>query len=142
MKAAFVVLGAAAIAVVLFFLFRPEDDDEAATTTRPATMTETPTETAATTEPAEAGPTRIAVRVRNGNVAGGIQRATVERGDRVVLVVRSDVADHVHVHGFDLLADVAPGRPARFDFRADLVGRFEIELEDRALQIVELRVNP
>lgn len=60
----------------------------------------------------------------------------------VAVVVVSDVADHVHIHGFDLLADVAPGDPARFSFRADLVGRFEIELEDRRLLIAELRVNP
>jgi hypothetical protein len=150
MRAALILLGAAAIALVLFLVFRPDgDDDEAATTrettTEQATTTaeqETTTEAATTTEPAETGPTRIRVTVRNGRPVGGVQRATLNQGDRVVLVVRSDVADHVHVHGFDLLADVDSGQPARFDFRADLTGRFEVELEDRRVPIAELRVNP
>ena len=55
--------------------------------------------------------------------------------------MRSDVADEVHVHGYDLFADVAPGQPTRISFRADIVGRFDIELEDRALPLVDLRVQ-
>ena len=39
------------------------------------------------------------------------------------------------------LADVAPGQPGRISFRADLVGRFDLELEDRAVLIAELRVS-
>jgi hypothetical protein len=48
----------------------------------------------------------------------------------------------VHVHGYDLFRDVAPGRPARFSFPARVDGVFEIELEDRAEQIISLRVRP
>jgi len=48
----------------------------------------------------------------------------------------------VHVHGYDLMADVAPGKPARIDFTANLTGRFEIELEDRGKQIAQLTVLP
>jgi hypothetical protein len=59
-----------------------------------------------------------------------------------VLIVRSDVADHVHVHGYDLMQDVAPGAPARISFRADAPGRFEVELEDRHLPLTELVVRP
>ena len=66
----------------------------------------------------------------------------MEQGERVVLVVRSNVADHVHVHGYDLFADVAPGASARLAFRATIPGRFEIELEDRHVQIAELTVQP
>jgi hypothetical protein len=59
-----------------------------------------------------------------------------------VLLIRSAVADHAHLHGYDLLADVAPGRTARIAFRADVPGRFEIELEDRGEQFAELIVSP
>ena len=69
-------------------------------------------------------------------------RVTVTEGDVVVVSVRSDVVDHVHVHGYDLMADVAPGKPARVRFRASLTGRFEIELEDRGEQIAQLTVLP
>ena len=33
---------------------------------------------------------------------GGIKRATVSKDERVVLTVRSDVSDEVHVHGYNL----------------------------------------
>ena len=58
------------------------------------------------------------------------------------MIVRSDVADEVHVHGYDLMADVAPGKPVRIEFTANLTGRFEIELEDRGKQIAQLTVLP
>lgn len=148
-------LGAVVAAVVLFLLLRPEngDDDAAqttpteATTTNETTTTDTETETetetaVTTTAPAPPPATRIAVRVRNGGPVGGVARVTVEQGERVRLIVQSDVADHVHVHGFDLFKDVAPGMPARFSLRADTVGRFEVELEDRHLLLAELRVEP
>jgi hypothetical protein len=152
-------LGAIVVAVVLFVLLRPEDgDDDAATTptttatttnetttsdTETETETGTETETAATTtEPAPPPGTRIAIRVRNGAPVGGVERVTVQQGDRVRLIVRSDIADHVHVHGYDLFKDVAPGTPARFSFRATTFGSFEIELEDRHLLLAELQVEP
>jgi hypothetical protein len=57
-------------------------------------------------------------------------------------VVESELTDHVHLHGYDLMADVAPRAPATIRFTADAPGRFEIELEDRGLQIGELEVRP
>jgi hypothetical protein len=82
------------------------------------------------------------VRVVNGVPEGGIVRETVDKGDRVALIVTSDVADHVHVHGYDLFRDLVPGKRARIAFRARLTGRFVVELEDRHAQIAELTVNP
>ena len=70
---------------------------------------------------------------------GGITRATLEKGAPVVLVVRADVADHVHLHGYDVMRE---GAPARLAFRADLVGVFEVELEERKVPIAELEVRP
>ena len=48
----------------------------------------------------------------------------------------------MHLHGYDLSADVAPGSPATIQFTADVPGRFEIELEDLGVQIAELEVRP
>lgn len=87
-------------------------------------------------------PVVVSVRVRGGVPQGGIVRATVRRGERVVLRVRADVADEVHVHGYDLVREVAPGREARIAFRAAIPGRFEVELERRHVQIAELTVRP
>jgi hypothetical protein len=140
-------LAGAAILVALFLVLRPDDDDDdgaappppPATTTTTA-MTTTPTRTTTTTRPA--GPTTIRIVVRGGRVVGGLRRARLERGERAVLVVRADVSDHVHLHGYDIMRDVSPGAPARLRFRATIPGRFEVELEDRRLQIAQLEVRP
>ena len=86
--------------------------------------------------------TTVRIVVRGGKVRGGIQRATVEQGKKVAIVVGSDVADEVHLHGYDKMADVAPGKPARLVFVASIPGRFEVELEDRGLQIADIEVRP
>jgi hypothetical protein len=138
-----IVIAAVAALAVAFVLVRPGDDDQAAPTTVPTT-TDTTTEAETETTPTEPAPEqiRLVVTVRDGRPVGGIARATASEGDPVLVVVRSDVSDHVHVHGYDLMGDVAPGRPARMQFRASLTGRFEIELEDRGQQIAQLTVVP
>jgi hypothetical protein len=75
-------------------------------------------------------------------VLGGLARPRVEQGQRVRLVVGADVSDHVHLHGYDIMRDVSPGNPAVITFRATTAGRFEVELEDRGLQIAEIEVRP
>jgi hypothetical protein len=72
----------------------------------------------------------------------GIVRATVKQGDKVVLVVKSDVADEIHLHGYDLKTNVAAGGTARLLFTATIPGRFEVELESRSTQIADLTVEP
>lgn len=115
-----------------------DDGDAAATdTTTETTETQTTTETT----PPTAGPTEIRIVVVNGAPKGGIVRENVEKDDRVVLIVRSDVADHVHLHGYDIMRDVAPGRPARLPFKATIPGRFEVELEDRGVPIADISVS-
>jgi hypothetical protein len=140
-------LGGVALAVVLFFILRPKGEDEATPAPARTTVETTNGSTTATIEETttEAGPPpprSFTLAVRDGRPRGGVKRLRVERGDRVVLVVRSDVSDHVHLHGYDVMRDVGPGEPARFRFRATLPGRFEIELEDRHLLIAELEVRP
>ena len=140
-------LGVIVALVALFLVFRPGDDDEGGTGTTtsavtvPPTIEPTTTETeTATTAAPEA--TQLVVTIRGGEPVDGIVRAEAHKGDPVVVIVRSDVADEVHVHGYDLMADVAPGKPARIEFTADLTGRFEIELESRGKQIGQLTVLP
>ncbi len=138
-----IVIAAVAALAVAFVLVRPGDDDQAAPTTVPTT-TDTTTEAETETTPTEPAPEqiRLVVTVRDGRPVGGIARATASEGDPVLVVVRSDVSDHVHIHGYDLMGDVGPARPARMQFRASLTGRFEIELEDRGQQIAQLTVVP
>ena len=86
-------------------------------------------------------PVVITVRVVDGVAVGGIARPSVKKGDRVVLVVRSDVADEVHLHGYDVSREVAAGGTARLPFVAKIPGRFEVELEESGVQVAELTVR-
>jgi heme/copper-type cytochrome/quinol oxidase subunit 2 len=142
--ARWIVLAAGVVVVVaLFVVLRPSGDDaapERAPSSSPST-----TGSAPTTEPTEtatpAPDTReIEIEVEEGRVDGP-NTVRVERGERVRLVVSADVADEVHVHGYDLIADVAPGSPAEIAFRADAPGVFEVELEAAGLLLVQLQVQ-
>ena len=138
--------GIIVLAVILFIALRPDDSEPVAATSEPTTTTEettteeTTTEETTTTEPANQ-PQRVSVRYANGEVVGGMVRADIEEGSEVVLVVRADVEDEVHLHGYDIAADVAPGQAARITFSADMVGEFEVELEDLGVPIAELTVS-
>jgi hypothetical protein len=80
--------------------------------------------------------------IRNGEPVGGIQELEYSAGEEVRFRVESDVADEVHVHGYDLMQDVPAGGSVEFDFPAELEGIFEAELEGRKEQVLEQRVNP
>ena len=133
-----------AVAAVLFIVLRP-DDEQASNPPPPP-----PPPPAGTTvaEPPPPKPphapkvVRVNIVVRGGRPVGGIRRVTVARNRRVILTVRADVTDEVHLHGYDVMRDIAPGKPGRIDFRATIPGRFEVELEDAGLQIADLTVNP
>jgi hypothetical protein len=98
--------------------------------------------TTETTPPPPPGPTEIRIVVVDGAPKGGIVREKVQKNDRVVLIVRADVTDHIHLHGYDIMRDVVPGKPARLPFKATIPGRFEVELEDRGVQIADITVEP
>jgi hypothetical protein len=80
--------------------------------------------------------------IRNGEPVGGIKKLEYSAGEQIRFEVHSDVADEVHVHGYDLMQDVPAGGTVSFDFPAEIEGIFEAELEGRKEQILELRVNP
>ena len=138
--------------VSLFFALRPNDDDDAAATTAAQTTTAqttteapppaTTTEQVTTTAPPPEPQVVRAKIVVPADTAPTVKQLSVQRDRQVELVVESELTDHVHLHGYDLMADVAPGAPATIRFKATAPGRFEIELEDRGLQIGELEVRP
>jgi hypothetical protein len=78
----------------------------------------------------------------DGEPVGGVTEITVNKGDEVRFEVKSAVADEIHVHGYDLMKDVEAGGAVSFAFPAEIEGIFEAELEERAEQILELRVEP
>lgn len=81
------------------------------------------------------------IEVRGGQVRGGTKRVQADVGDTVALTVTSDVADTVHVHGYDLEEPVAPEEPATVAFTVDIPGVFEVELHDSGLKLADLQVG-
>jgi heme/copper-type cytochrome/quinol oxidase subunit 2 len=136
-----IVAATVVVAVGLFMLVRPDAEDEQPLTT-PTTVTGTRMTTSPPAPPQPPPPARIEITVRGGTPVDGVRRITVAKGRRVVLIVTSDVADHVHVHGYDLMRDVAPGRPARIPFPATIVGTVEVELEDRGVPLATVTTKP
>lgn len=131
-----------AVVAILILASQSGDDDEpprATTTaapavTTPATTPAKPGEAEEPSAPAEPEPT-VLERGKDG-------RVEVSKGERVRFVVRSDVADEVHLHGYDIAKDVAAGGQVTFSFTADITGIFEIELEHAGEPIGKLVVNP
>ena len=85
--------------------------------------------------------TAIRITVKGGRPVGGIQRPEVTLGDNAIIYVKSDVADEVHFHGYDLSQDVEAGGTVQIPFHATIPGRFEIELENSGVQLAELTVS-
>jgi hypothetical protein len=125
------VVGALIVAIVAFVVAQPGDDDDSTpsssgsqtqTTADSGTDTETDTQPEA---PAEPPVTRISVK--GGVIEGDVKSIEVANGDTVRIVVSSDVDDEIHLHGYDIEEEAAPGKPARFEFKADVEGAFELE---------------
>ncbi len=138
----FLIIGIAiAVAAGLYLVLRPDDTDEPVATPPPTTTQATTTVTTTAPPPPPPGPpppARVRIRVEGGLPVGGPRRVTVARGRRVILIVTSDVSDHVHLHGYDVMRDVGPGMPATIAFRATRPGTVEAELEDRGVQIARI----
>ncbi len=100
----------------------------------------------ASSEAAEAGTDAGAevptIEFKNGEAVGGVTKIEANAGERVRFKVHSDVAEEVHVHGYDLMKDVPAGGTIEFDFPAEIEGIFEAEMEGAGVQVLELRVNP
>ncbi|MDX6286362.1 MAG: hypothetical protein QOG53_1847 [Frankiales bacterium] len=104
----------------------------ATTTTAPPTGTSSPT------------PNYDAVvnlTVANGKVTGDTPRAKVKKGQRVAIIVKSDVADEIHLHGYDKMVDVTAGGTATLVFVADIPGVFTVELESRSKELTKIQVS-
>ena len=107
----------------------------AASPTTPSGSTGAPSPTAAAVDQT------IRISYAGGKVSGVGSLVKVALNSRVALVVTSDVADEVHLHGYDKSADVAGGGTVTVLFEATLPGRFEVELEKLRRRLVVLQVQ-
>jgi ABC-type glycerol-3-phosphate transport system substrate-binding protein len=145
MKFALMLAAVAAGAIALAGCGGDSTNDAATTTETTATAPTTTTDTTATTETTATTPAPqakvITVNVVKGVPQGGIQRPSVKKGDKVVLVVRTDSGEAVHLHGYNIEKEVVPGKAVRLPFTANIAGRFEVELHptDALLAVIEVQ---
>jgi len=122
-----------------------QDPQEAATasaSSEPSAPTPTPTRSATPTPaPSPTAATRtVAVSYAGGEVTGTSGREEVPVGEQVVLRISSDVAEQVHVHGYDLEGAIPAGGSIDIPLTADIPGVFEVELHESGKVLFQLRV--
>ena len=83
----------------------------------------------------------IEASVAGGTVTVEQDRFEVAKGADVVIRVTDDVEEPIHLHGYDIETDAAPGQPAEIAFTADVPGVFEVELEDSGTLLFEIEVK-
>ena len=124
----------------------PTTTTTSATTTTPAVTGTTGTTTTATTADSTTtttGPVAIVIDiVLAGGTVDRVERFDVPLDSAVRVTVTGDVSDEIHLHGYDLHADVTPQTEAALEFDATIPGVFEIELEGSGELIGELQVAP
>ena len=142
MRIALMLAAVAACAIALAGCGGDSSTTDAVTTTETTTATDT-TATTQTTATTPAAQTKvITVNVVKGVPQGGIQRPTIDKGDKVVLVVNTDSGEAVHLHGYNIEKEVVPGKAVRLPFTANIAGRFEVELHPTDALLAVLEVQP
>lgn len=68
------------------------------------------------------------LKIEQGRLQSGPALVRVTQGQHVKLRITSDVDAELHLHGYDLKADLRAGQPAELIFHAVHSGRFEYEL--------------
>ena len=136
----------AVVAIIVLVVGGGSDDtttDDSANTSAQQTATPTATPTADDGQE-ESTPTPTPTPKPQPQLlqSGKVTKLDVKEGETVRFRVRHDEAEEVHIHGYDIKKDIEPGETANVAFKATITGIFEIEFEDSAEQIGELRVDP
>jgi hypothetical protein len=100
------------------------------------------TQTQAGAEEAPPKPAIETIVVRDGAPVDGVAELEYDAGEEVRFRVRSNTADEIHVHGYDVTKEVPAGGSVTVSFPAELEGIYEAELHGSGEQIAEIRVNP
>lgn len=83
----------------------------------------------------------IEVAVADGEVTIESERVDVALGSTVMIIVSADITEEIHLHSYDVLADVTPDEPGQIVFVADVPGVFEIEFEQSGMFLFEVAVS-
>ena len=96
--------------------------------------------TSGSSSPESTGPATVVVR--DAKPVGGVKNVTFKKGGTVDLTVKSDTADKVHFHGYDVHKDVDAGGTVNFTMPATIDGEFIVELEEHKQTLANVKVEP
>lgn len=68
----------------------------------------------------------INLKIEKNRMASGPSAIRLVQGDEITLNIRTDRADELHIHGYDLRANLLPGQVVSLTFIATVTGRFGI----------------
>ena len=131
-----VVLGLAAGLVIGLYLWARPQPPAPASAAAPAAPAAAPA-----ASPTAAPPGEFSFDIAQGQVRGPLSMS-VRQGEQVSIRVRSDVADELHLHGYELTAPLPAGEDVALTFIAAKAGRFEVELHHSHRELGALEVQP
>lgn len=94
-----------------------------------------------TTPPPSQADATFEFDIVDGSASPSLLRESVGQGATVRIVVTSDRADELHLHGYDETAEVGPDQPGVIEFVADQTGQFELETHDSGIVLLQLQVQ-
>ena len=130
----FVLAGLAALAG-LFVFFKPSTAPPPTPPLAASTAAQAPAATVPT-------PRVFELVIADGKLQSGPRLIQLPQGETVALKVTSDRNDELHVHGYDLHAQLRAHTPATLSFKADRSGRFEYERHKAQVELGVLEVQP
>ncbi|MFI6387934.1 hypothetical protein ACIBHY_00790 [Nonomuraea sp. NPDC050547] len=83
----------------------------------------------------------VPIAIAQGKVSPPSGWVEIRKGQRVAITVTSDVSDEVHVHGYDVEAELLAGKAVTVRFTADVAGVFQVETHENKLVLTQLAVK-
>ena len=111
---------------------RPTDDESSQATAAPS-EDPAPVEGCTGELTTDVPPIEVDVRFVDGEVEPAPDRIDVPVGTTVVLRAEVDTPTEVHVHGYDVAAEAAPGEPGCLEILADTPGVYDVEAHPETL---------
>ncbi|MGW1346906.1 cupredoxin domain-containing protein [Kribbella sp. NPDC002412] len=94
-----------------------------------------------TKTPASTADVTVDVSIAGGKVSTGSAVVKAKPGQTVRINAVSDVADSLHVHGYDKTLDLKPGKPGSLEFATSTKGIFEVETHETGKLLFKLQVS-
>lgn len=139
------ILAGIAVSGALWLEFRPQHGASivplAAVAAVPASETPSTNQEKPTPEPSLHQEV-FEINIRNGKAVPGSTLLRASEGDEITLKIVSDRSDEIHLHGYDLRADIVPGETTTLTFTATRTGRFGMEMHRSHTELGALEVYP